>query len=765
MSDVKRNGFRTRLRSAAGIALAVTAFALASLARRDRAPDASNDPASDPAPASESVRASSALIDMMPAREFAPAPAPSASSSGSPVRVAARPSPPVASSDAAPPVDPELAGLVQEMGPQLDERRRQEVASLIEEKTRVAAGGNDPATATRLRELESRLGSLDSTVQQTVAEVEAERSRREASARQTVEVGTLMRDGETLARAGRYDEATVNMDMILRLDPGNNMAEVRRRAFQDIRDGSTSAGAALGPAQPRSRELARAMTPVAIATPPPPAPPVLAATPMPPEPPPPAMTFRHPGESDFRRVESDPVSTFAADVDTATYTLARGYLSRGTLPPPESIRVEEIVNWLPVDYAPPASADFEVHGEMAPAPFGEGLHLLKIGIKAREVALADRAPLDLVFVVDVSGSMEQGGRLELVKRALVGLVNRLREDDSVAIVSFGSSARTVLRATSVRDSFPIVSAILSLAPLGSTNVAHGMQLGYALARSIRGEGRETRVILCSDGVANTGVVEADGILELATRGAAERIYLTGVGVGMGNHDDALLERLSDRGQGHYAYLDDDAEADDFMERLARSAPVVASDMKIQVEFEERAVSRYRLIGFENRALADEEFRDDAVDAGEIGAGHHVTALYEIETRPRFEGRPLLGTVRLRYRPSDGASSGLAPVREIEGRLVPRAVLRTFEATEPHFKLAVMAAEYGEILRGSRHAGGAMEDVAALFDRSFGGNAGASEICPGPEAAEFRELVGRAAALLRVRAKASGRGAARIPMSE
>lgn len=461
-----------------------------------------------------------------------------------------------------------------------------------------------------------------------------------------------------------------------------------------------------------------------------------------PAPPPRDMTFLEYGTSGFADTSADAVSTFAADVDTASYSILRNYLDRGVIPPEAAVRPEEVVNYFTDRYKPPADEVFAVYGEMAPSPFGPGLHLLRIGIKGREPSEADRKPRTLTFVIDCSGSMADGGRLELVRRMVKDMIASLRPEDRIGIAVYEGRGRELLEHVYAGDLRRIDAALDSLAPGGSTNVGEGLMVGYGMARRVFRSDSVNRVILCTDGVTNTGMTDIESIVGVSRGGSGGRIHLTAVGVGMGNYNDALLEQLADRANGHYEYIDDDGEARRFVGKyLGGGFDVIAQDVKIQLEFNPGLVRRYRLIGFENRALEDHEFRNDAVDAGEIGGGHSVTALYELELdseRRGFAGDPLVGTLRIRFKdPARGLAS-----EEIDGRLTVGSILKTFDATDEHFKLAAMGAEYAELLKNSWFAAdGSMKDLARVFDETF------SPVPPEEEAADLRRLIGRAEHLM------------------
>ena len=384
------------------------------------------------------------------------------------------------------------------------------------------------------------------------------------------------------------------------------------------------------------------------------------------------------------------------DVDTASYAVTRRYLRGGDIPPPEAVRVEEFVNAFDYNYPHPSEEAFAVHIEGAPSRFGEGkrLKLLRIGIQGRSVPDENRKTAILTFVIDVSGSMDMENRLELVKRALTLLVERLRPGDEVAIVVYGSRARTILPHTGIERCEEILEAIHSLSPEGVTNAEEGLQLGYTLALRNVKVNAINRVILCSDGVANAGETGADGILGKIRSHVEEGITLTTVGFGMGNYNDVLMEQLANTGNGSYAYVDTLNEAKRiFVENLTGTLQLIAKDAKVQVDFNPQVVSRFRLIGYENRRLDHEDFRDDKADGGEIGSGHSVTALYEIKLHEGATGK--LATVFIRYEDPDTHR-----VPEINKEIFTTQLNRTFEKASAEFQLAATVAEFAEVLRES-----------------------------------------------------------------
>jgi Ca-activated chloride channel homolog len=412
----------------------------------------------------------------------------------------------------------------------------------------------------------------------------------------------------------------------------------------------------------------------------------------------PPVTFPSLGINPYVDTTGDHVSTFGLDVDTASYTVARGYVAQGIKPDAASVRPEEWVNYFDQGYSAPETGAFAIHADGGPTPFlSSGEVLLRIGVKAHNAFDGTRPAVALTFVIDVSGSMSGGDRLGLLQRSIAILVSQLRNDDRVAIVKFSTTAETVLGPTSGGNKDAILSALARLEPEDSTNTEAGLKLGYELARRQMIEGGINRVILATDGVANVGVTDAATILnEIGADTASSGIQLVAVGVGMGNYNDALLEQLADKGQGFYAYVDTEAEAKRiFVDKLTTTLDTVALDAKAQVDFNTETVAGYRLIGYEDRGLPDASFRDPNATGGAIGAGHQVTALYALVLRPA-EGRDdRLATVSLRW--TDPASRHAQEIAQDVNRsdLSP-----TFDATDTHFKLDALIAATAEVVRGS-----------------------------------------------------------------
>jgi Ca-activated chloride channel family protein len=409
------------------------------------------------------------------------------------------------------------------------------------------------------------------------------------------------------------------------------------------------------------------------------------------------MFFQDYGVNPLIDTEDDHLSTFALDVDTGSYTIMRNYLGEGQLPPGDSVRVEEYINYFDQGYPNPwAHQAFGIYLDGAPSPFTqtERYQMLRIGIQGYRVPAEERKDASLTFVIDVSGSMDMDNRLGLVKRSLELLVEQLGRRDTVSIVVYGTDARVVLDPTPGSDKDAILSAIYRLQPEGATNAEAGIRLGYKMAlRAYKPDGIN-RVILCSDGVANVGNTEAEIILAEIRGHVEEGVTMTTIGFGMDNYNDVLMEQLADNGNGFYAYVDDMRESRRlFIDNLTSTIQTIAMDAKIQVDFNPEVVMRYRLVGFENRAVADDQFRDNSVDAGEIGAGHSVTALYEVKLFPAAYGK--IASVYMRWEDPDSRA-----VTEISKDFSTEDLAYEFEDADLYFQRAVVVAEYAEILKHS-----------------------------------------------------------------
>ena len=421
--------------------------------------------------------------------------------------------------------------------------------------------------------------------------------------------------------------------------------------------------------------------------------------------------FQDYGVNPLTSTDRDHFSTFALDVDTASYEMTKAYIDDGSLPPMDAVRAEEFINAFSQGYQSPTDNTFSVYADGGPTPFIEsGNYLVRFGVQGYSIPENQRKPLNLTFVIDTSGSMEESRRLELVKDAVHLLVDQLDEEDRVTIVNFSEDAWLVLEPTSGDEKDTIIDAINSLYPMNSTNADAGLQLGYRYAYRMFNPEYTNRLVLCSDGVANQGNTSVDSMLEYVRTYADQGITLTGIGVGMGNYNDVLLEQLADNGDGNYYYVDTKDQAREvFVHNLTATMQVIAYDAKIQIDFNPEVVEKYRLIGYENRQIADEDFRDDSVDAGEIGAGMTAAALYEIQLKDGAEGR--IATAQLRWQDAETRE-----VVEIDGDFYTNDLADSFKETSPYFQLASTVAAYAEILRVSPYVEGDLSDVAHEADR-------------------------------------------------
>jgi len=445
--------------------------------------------------------------------------------------------------------------------------------------------------------------------------------------------------------------------------------------------------------------------------------------------------FQNYGVNPFIDARADHLSTFAMDVDTASYSVARRFVLDGNRPDPDSVRVEEFVNYFNQEYPQPHSGAFAIHVDGAHSPFTNDTWIARVGIQGRDVPDHRRKDATLVFVIDTSGSMSRENRLELVKRALRLLVRELRPSDQIGIVTYGSRGHAVLNPTQAKHDDYILEVIDRLHPGGSTNAEEGLRLGYEMADRWLDPERITRIILLSDGVANVGQTGPDAILNQVRRYVNEGVTLSTVGVGMGNYNDVLLEQLANDGNGNYIYIDNLTEAwKSFADNLTSTLQVIARDAKIQVSFNPDVVHSYRLIGYENRDVADRDFRNDSVDAGEVGAGHSVTALYELRLHERADGP--VAKVHVRYQDPDSHR-----IFEVDRNFNISDLNEHFESSSPRFQLAATVAQYAEVLRESYWAQHTtLNDVRYHADRVGG------ILRDDPEVTEFARLVNMAAGI-------------------
>ncbi|MBO9713138.1 MAG: von Willebrand factor type A domain-containing protein [Sphingomonas sp.] len=430
-------------------------------------------------------------------------------------------------------------------------------------------------------------------------------------------------------------------------------------------------------------------------------------------------TERYEGKdvASIQAVASQPVSTFSVDVDTGGYANVRRFLNEGQAVPPEAVRTEEMINYFRYDYPRPSSRDvpFSITTDVALTPWNPETRLMRIGLRGYDVDASGRPPANLVFLVDVSGSMDEPDKLPLVKKALTLLADRLTPRDRVSIVVYAGAAGVVLEPTSNKDY--VKAAISCLDAGGSTAGGEGIQLAYAIARANFQKDGINRIILATDGDFNVGVSDNKTLQEMVKKERESGITLTTLGFGEGNYNEAMMERIADVGNGNYAYIDTAQEAKKVLDdELSATLFTIAKDVKIQVEFNPAQVKEYRLIGYENRALAEEDFNNDAVDAGDIGAGHQVTALYEIVpanahgwlSERRYEGNRAeasggtgseLAFVKLRYKAPEGGASKL-----IE-RPVPASLIASAAAPRGDMAFVTSVAAFGQRLRGDKYLNG------------------------------------------------------------
>ncbi|MDO6388302.1 VWA domain-containing protein [Uliginosibacterium sp. 31-12] len=421
-------------------------------------------------------------------------------------------------------------------------------------------------------------------------------------------------------------------------------------------------------------------------------------------------------DNPVKRVAEAPVSTFSIDVDTGSYSNVRRMLNAGRLPPADAVRVEELINYFPYDYAQPQDGrPFAVHTELAPAPWNSERVLLRIGIKGMDVAKASLPPANLVFLVDVSGSMNSPDKLPLLKSSLKLLVNELRPQDRISLVTYASGTQVVLPPTAGSDKATLIAAIDGLRAGGSTAGASGIQLAYAAAQQSFIPNGINRILLATDGDFNVGLNDTRQLKSLIEEKRQSGISLSTLGFGTGNYNEAMMEQIADVGDGAYSYIDSLMEGHKVLvNEMTSTLATIARDVKVQIEFNPAVVREYRQIGYENRQLAREDFNNDKVDAGDIGAGHTVTALYEltlVEGKPsvddlRYAPQPPregplaneLGHLKLRYKLPAASSSQLIDFA------LQRSAIKPLAAASSEFRFATAVAGVGQLLRGGKYTG-------------------------------------------------------------
>jgi Ca-activated chloride channel family protein len=431
--------------------------------------------------------------------------------------------------------------------------------------------------------------------------------------------------------------------------------------------------------------------------------------------------YGHFDSNPLQRVAEHPVSTFSIDVDTGSYANVRRFLREGRLPPADAVRVEELINYFDYAYAVPRdpSTPFALSTEIAPTPWNSKTHLLRVGIQGWKPQ-GPRPQSNLVFLVDVSGSMDEPNKLPLVKSSLKLLARQLGKDDRISMVVYAGASGVVLEPTAGDKTTQIEAALDRLQAGGSTNGASGIQLAYAMAKQAFVKNGNNRVLLATDGDFNVGITSFEALLDLVRNERKSGIALTTLGFGTGNYNDHLMEQLADAGQGNYAYIDTLTEAQKVLvDQRDATLRTIAADVKIQIEFNPAAVAEYRLIGYENRMLKREDFNNDQIDAGEIGAGHRVTALYEIalagsggerveplrygKGEQRHASVDELAFLRLRYKkPEDGVNAASKLIEQVLRRQdIKSEIARTSE----NFRLAAAVAGFGQVLRGGTYTNG------------------------------------------------------------
>ena len=456
-------------------------------------------------------------------------------------------------------------------------------------------------------------------------------------------------------------------------------------------------------------------------------------------------------ENPFRKPTEHPLSTFSVDVDTASYTNVRRFLSSRAMPPADAVRVEELINYFQYRYPQPeGDVPFSITTDVADCPWNAEHRLLRVGLKGREIPADERPASNLVFLLDVSGSMDAPNKLPLVKEAMYLLTDKLTENDRVAIVVYAGNSGLMLPPTNGTNKAAIRACIAQLVAGGSTNGGQGLQMAYDTAQSQFIKGGTNRVILATDGDFNVGVVDQNDLVRLIEQKAKSGVFLSALGFGVGNLKDGTLEKLADKGNGNYAYIDTLGEARRVLvEQLSGTLVTIAQDVKLQIEFNPAQAAEYRLIGYENRVMPHQDFNDDRKDAGEIGAGHTVTALYEIVPAARGAGpggEPLkyqrtdqltpaadadeLATIKLRYKEPEGAESRL-----IECAISDRRPQQAVASGDFNFVAAV--AEFGMLLRESPFRGAASyKSVLALAEEGLANDSNGYR-------SEFVELVRQA----------------------
>lgn len=414
-------------------------------------------------------------------------------------------------------------------------------------------------------------------------------------------------------------------------------------------------------------------------------------------------TYKDYGINPEISTEETNISTFSIDVDTGSYSVARRFITENyQLPTPEAVRAEEFVNYFDYKYELPEDNIFNVDMEVAKSMYRDGKYILRIGVQGKDVPYEERKRANLIFLIDVSGSMDAPNKLPLIKESLKILLDNLKQDDMVGIAIYYGDAQIYMNPTFVSEKKQIIKAINKLRASGSTNAEGGIKIAYEMVAENYMSGGINRVILCSDGDANVGRVSPDELIEIVKEYKDLGITLSTMGFGMGNYNDYFMEQLANKGDGNYAYIDTYEEAKRiFNDKLVSILEVIARDVKIQVEFNKENVKTFRLIGYENRLLEEEDFDKEEVDAGEVGALHSVTALYELQLNYNPQGNAPLVEFRMKWKDDflSTVDSAGNPY-EMSTTFYEKQVKENVSVVQPYYKLAVNVAEFAEILRES-----------------------------------------------------------------
>ena len=455
-------------------------------------------------------------------------------------------------------------------------------------------------------------------------------------------------------------------------------------------------------------------------------------------PPPPqqrnAETYKEIKENSFVAVAQQPVTTFSADVDRAAYANVRRIIGYGQIPPKDAVRIEEMVNYFDYDYPAPeegSASPLRVSPELAPAPWNPNHLLLRIGLQAKKIDLAKAPPSNIVFLIDVSGSMDEENKLPLLKSSFKMLLGQLRPDDKIAIVTYANGTKVALPSTSVKDKEKIIKVLDNLYASGGTSGGKGIQLAYEQAQKSFIKNGNNRIILATDGDFNIGINNTTDLEKFIKKQRESGIYMSVLGFGIGNYRDDMAETIADKGNGNYAYIDNITEAKKVLvNELSGTLFAVAKDVKLQLEFNPKYVKEYKLIGYENRMLANEDFTNDKKDAGEIGAGHTVTALYELVPSDgkvaqslRYQSQELnekgkgneLGFLKIRYK--DPKVKDTKSVEITEPLVFNKKALKE---TSTDYRFAASVAEFGILLRdNSNKANATYDQVIELAEGAIG----------------------------------------------